>query len=113
MIRTLGSYSFSKFGTAFGPAWLSASESEFKFECPIAKPVVIPIEHITGLKPLVLIPWWSWGIQIDHNCSTVQSPILFGTGFERPSCLISKLTNLPFNTNIRIDLSTKRGLIPC
>ena len=113
MIRILGTYSFSKSGTVYGPSWLSASDSDFRFEWLAGKPYVIPIEYIAGIKPMVVIPWLSWGIQIDHTYDSVQSPIYFGTNYERPSRLISKLTDLPFNTGISIDFSTKQGLFPC
>ncbi len=113
MIRVLGTYSFSKFGTVFGPSWLSASDTEFKLEWLFKQSYTIPIEHIVGLKPLVVFPWWAWGIQIDHNFPSIQSPIYFGTGFVRPSRIISQLANLSFNTNTKIDFTTNKGVLPC
>jgi hypothetical protein len=107
-----GWFGFGRFGVRFGFASLTANQDQFTFKSIFTSTRSIPTNSIKSLTPFVGIPYWSWGILIEHNCPEHPSPIYFGT-IGRPSTTMKQLATLPFNPEVQIDLTTTKGIFPC
>lgn len=92
--------------------FLAASRDEFTFKTTFKHKFSVPTTTIKSLTPFVSLPFWAWGILIEHNFPGRVSPIyLCTTG--RPSKIIKQLVTLPFNSGVQIDLSSRKGSFPC
>jgi len=104
-----------RFGRSGGQRVLdlvAATTDEFTFKTTFKHRSSVPTTSIKSLAPFVSLPFWSWGILIEHNCPEQASPIYFGT-LGRPSQVMKRLAELPFKPGVQIDRSTRKGPFPC
>jgi len=111
-VTASGWFGFGRSGARFGFASLKAEIDQFSFNSLFTSTRTIPTSSIKSISPFVGIPYWSWGLLIEHNSPEYKSPIYFGT-IGKPSSLAKQLAILLAGTTIQIDLSTKKGIFPC
>jgi len=111
-VTASGWFGFGRFGARFGFASLTANLDQFSFSSLFTGTRTVPTSSIKSISPFVGIPYWSWGILIEHNSPEHKSPIYFGT-IGKPSSLSKQLAVLLSGTTVNIDLSTKKGIFPC
>jgi len=91
---------------------LAASQDEFTFKTTFRHQFSVPTATIRSLTPFASIPFWAWGILIEHTFPGRASPIYFCTT-GRPSKIIKQLVELHLTPSIQVKPASRKGIFPC